>query len=166
VTHNEKKAEEARQISKERVERVNTPYTDNLSVGRVTDSRLILRAVRQRWQIPKDFKARLPAMLIEMVGDDRLTRRERRTAARLILELERQNQADEHAAQLTHQHLHLHGDDYHGENVFAEIEKAARVIKAKAQSGELDLGASPITDAQALAASTPTAIDRAGGKRS
>jgi hypothetical protein len=144
MTHNEKKAEESRRISKERVEAVNTPYSEHLDVGRVTDTRLILRAVRQRWQIPEDFKARLPALLIDMVGDDRLTRRERMTAARLILELERQNQADEHAAALTHQHLHLHGDNYHGENFFAEIEKAARVIKAKSQNGEFNLNS--ITD--------------------
>jgi hypothetical protein len=149
MTHNEKKAEESRRISKERVEAVNTPYTEHLDVGRVTDSRLILRACRERWAIPPAFRARLPEMLIRMVDDDRLTHRERMTAAKIILTMEAQNAADEHAAQLTHQHLHLHGsDDLHGHEFFEQIKAAAAVIKRKAMNGELDLGANPITDAR------------------
>jgi hypothetical protein len=37
-------------ICHERQEVVNRSFTDNLAAGRVADTRLLLKAVRQRWQ--------------------------------------------------------------------------------------------------------------------
>jgi hypothetical protein len=97
----------------ERQQAVNQPYTEHLAVGRVADTRLILKAVVQRWKIPEHLRQRLPEIMAQILEDGQLTRKERMTAAKILLQCEAQNQANDHASNLTQpatsQHLHIHG---------------------------------------------------------
>jgi hypothetical protein len=139
---------ESQRARQERQENANLAYTENLAAGRCSDTRLVLRALQQRWPIPDEIRKFLPEWMGQVVKNENLSFRERTTAAKILLEIEKINlEAEEQVrikAQLR-QEEHMHS---HGEHVFAEIAKAAAVIKRKAQNGELDLGANPITDAR------------------
>jgi hypothetical protein len=134
---------EKESIRQGRQEDANLPYTEHLgAAGRCGDARMLLRALQQRWPIPDDIRKFLPEWMAKVVKNENLSFRERTTAAKILLEIEKLNlEAEEQVrikAQLR-QEEHMH---FHGEAVFERIRQAAVVIK-KRLNGELDLGQVP-----------------------
>ena len=60
------------------------------------DTRMIARAVMQRWPIKPEYRAALINKLMKVLASPESSAREITAAARAILSAESQNQADEH----------------------------------------------------------------------
>ena len=57
----------------------------NLSPDQTSDTRLAERAVRERWPIPAEVRAKLPAMLAGIIDDAEASPRNKIAAARVLL---------------------------------------------------------------------------------
>lgn len=62
----------------------------------VRDTRMIARAVMQRWPIKPEYRAALVNKLMKVIADPNSSAREVTAAARALLSAESQNQSDEH----------------------------------------------------------------------
>lgn len=60
------------------------------------DDRLIIQAIEQRWNIPKEFKAGMIRRLMQIIADPTSSNREVTAASRAIISAESQNQTDAH----------------------------------------------------------------------
>lgn len=61
------------------------------------DIRIVGMAVKRRWPVPDEVKERLPGIL-RSIAETSDSERERIAAARVIVAMEAQNQADDHVA--------------------------------------------------------------------
>jgi hypothetical protein len=66
------------------------------TAGQTSDTRLQGRAIRERWPIPPEFRARIIVRLWGIVISPNASRREVMSAIRALIAAERQNQADDH----------------------------------------------------------------------
>ena len=62
----------------------------------VKETRLIAKALEQRWPVPNEFRASLIRQMMVIVADKSASPRERTSAFKAILAAEKQNQEDEH----------------------------------------------------------------------
>ena len=62
----------------------------------VKDTRLIAKALEQRWPVPNELRASLVRQMMAIVADKSASPRERTSAFKAILAAEKQNQEDEH----------------------------------------------------------------------
>jgi hypothetical protein len=133
-----KQAAEKEAARQGRQEDANLPYAENLgAAGRCADTRMLLRALKQRWPIPAEIRKFLPEWMAAVIQNERLSFRERTAAAKILLEVEKLNLADEELAKVQpreDKHVHFHGSD-----LFAEIATAAAVIRKKSQDSALDI---------------------------
>ena len=60
------------------------------------DTRLLERAVTQRWPVQPAFKDAAVKQLVKVIADPESSPREKTSAARALTAMEAQNQADEH----------------------------------------------------------------------
>lgn len=65
-------------------------------VDGVRTTRMLERAARQRWPIPEEFKDAIVKRQVAIAINKNSSAREASIAAKCVLEMERQNQADEH----------------------------------------------------------------------
>lgn len=62
----------------------------------VQDTRLMARALTQRWPIKADYRAIIVKQLMKVIADPGTSPREKTAAAKALMAAEQQNQADEH----------------------------------------------------------------------
>lgn len=62
----------------------------------IKDTRLIAKALEQRWPVPKDLRASLVRQMMVIIADKSASPRERTSAFKALLAAEKQNQDDEH----------------------------------------------------------------------
>lgn len=77
--------------------------------GQTSDTRMIEQAVKRRWPIPEKFKEAIVRRQVRIATSKNSSNREASAAARCVLEMERQNQADEHKRldkEVPDQHAH------------------------------------------------------------
>lgn len=67
----------------------------NFGAGGTSDLRLLRRAIRERWPLTDEQRAKLPLWLVEIVGDDELDVRGRVGAAKVIVEMDKLNMMQE-----------------------------------------------------------------------
>lgn len=78
-------------------------------VDGIRTTRMLERAVRQRWPIPEEYKAAIIKRQAKIAVDPKSTARESASAAKTVLAADRLNQSDEHEDNKEpQQHLHLH----------------------------------------------------------
>jgi hypothetical protein len=70
-------------------------YTENLAAGRCADTRMVLRALQQRWPILDEIRKFLPEWMAKVVKNENLSYRKRTTAAKILLEIEKFDLAGE-----------------------------------------------------------------------
>jgi len=66
------------------------------------DTRLLYRALKNRWPIRKDYRGPIMDRMMKLALTDGIPAREVLTAVKALLEADRQNQADEHLANKNH----------------------------------------------------------------
>jgi uncharacterized protein (UPF0147 family) len=64
------------------------------------DLPLLMQAISQRWEIPKDVRVAAVRVLTKLMLDNKSNSRDRNRAIETLLKMEAQNQADEHTAAL------------------------------------------------------------------
>ncbi len=69
----------------------------NLGAGGTSDLRLLRRAIRERWPLTDEQREKLPLWLVKIVGDEDLDVRGRVGAAKVIVEMDKLNMAQEQA---------------------------------------------------------------------
>src|SRR3990167_9360817 len=77
--------------------------------GGPRDTRMVERAIRQRWPLRDEYREPLVNGLLTIAVNPANGARERVSASRALIAMEGQNQADEHK-QLPDLHAHLHMD--------------------------------------------------------
>lgn len=75
--------------------------------GGTRDTRLVELAVRKRWNMPEKVAETLPEKLMEIFESEDKADRDRLSAAKTLVTMMGQNQADDHKAQ-PDLHLHAH----------------------------------------------------------
>lgn len=77
--------------------------------GNSRDTRLLKRALKQRWPIPEDKKQAIIDRQVKIATDEGASPREATDAARTVIMADRINMEDEKVEQKSvEQHLHLH----------------------------------------------------------
>jgi len=64
--------------------------------GTIRDTRMMRKAVTQRWPIPPEYREAIIKRAIRCVANPSSSEREANSASKLLLAAEAQNQADEH----------------------------------------------------------------------
>lgn len=104
------------------------------SSGQTSDTRLIERAIRERWPIPEKYRAPLIDRQIRISIDPASSPRESTSAFKAVLAAEAQNQADSHK-QTPDVHLHAHEHSVNVEQKRSELLSILSALKARAEDG-------------------------------
>jgi len=78
------------------------------TAGQTSDTRLIERAIKQRWPVKPEDKAAVVRRMTGIVKNKKASKREATSAAKALIACEAQNQSDEHHA--TGQEIHITGE--------------------------------------------------------
>ncbi len=132
------------------------------SVRGIRDTRLIERALRERWAIPDELRGAIVARQVEIATDPGASPREATSAARCLVSMEAQNQADQHkvidkiapdqhAVHHTHEEIQAALSEARLDAAYVELERK-RAIEAGVNAGlngsngkprQVDSGAAP-----------------------
>ena len=100
-----------------------TPENGGVGGGDTRSTRMLERAVRQRWPIADEYRRPVVDRQIRTAIDPNSTDRAASIATRCLLEMERQNQQDEHHAQ---------GSTLHVEHAAADVNALADEMRKEA----------------------------------
>jgi hypothetical protein len=62
----------------------------------VQETRMMARALTQRWPVPPEYKTIIVKQLMKVIADPQSSPREKTSAAKALMAAEKQNQEDEH----------------------------------------------------------------------
>jgi len=106
------------------------------------DTRLIEKAIRQRWPIPEECRAAIIQRQIDLATSDKVEPRESTSAAKAILAAEAQNIEQEKLDRglVAEQHLHLHQHEAvdYSKIPLIELERIEKELEQLASAGQAE----------------------------
>jgi hypothetical protein len=101
-------------------------------VDGIRTTRLLERAVRERWPIPEHLRQAIIDRQVEIATDPKYDAREATSAAKTVIAADRINQQEEQGPKAGAQHLHLHQHD----DGLGEEERERRLLSLLARIKE------------------------------
>lgn len=124
---------------------------DTIEPSGTRDTRLISKAIKQRWPVPTEYREALVKRQINIAINPQSSAREATLAFKAILAAEAQNQEDEHHAEgelHRHDHTIRAADDRRGRLALLAARLGSDGVAGQPASGETGGGRSATLDAQ------------------